>query len=194
MVPFFKNKNIIVILLAVAGWAVVLTAIFFIIGRRSVVNPRLDKIYFNNNMMISSPDFIDGGPLPEKCGCHGRNINPTLKFSGIPLATQSLALIVDDPDAPLGIWTHWLVFNINPKTVEIKAGETFPPSFSGRNDSGNFSYDGPCPPSGTHHYYFRLYALDKTFSLARPVLRSALLNAFSGHILAEATLIGTYRH
>ena len=142
------------------------------------------------NMKISSSAFEDNKAIPSEYTCDGADISPPLSFSEIPNNTKSLALIMDDPDASAGAWVHWLVWNIPANKTGFSEGEnvTFP---QGENDFGNFDYGGPCPPSGVHHYYFKLYALDITLDLNTGSTKEQLESAMSGHIIEEAQLIGT---
>ena len=111
-------------------------------------------------MQVISPDFSEGGNIPKHFTCDGQDISPTLKIEGVPQAAKSLVLIADDPDAPSGTFTHWLIWNLRPDVTEILA--TTPPAgaVQGVNDFGRNNYGGPCPPSGVHRYYFKLFALD----------------------------------
>jgi len=143
-------------------------------------------------MKISSPAFQANALIPSKYTCDGPNINPPLKFEEVPSNAASLALIVDDPDAPAGIWVHWLLWNIDAKTQNIAENSVPNSSVQGKNDFDENSFGGPCPPSGTHHYAFKLYALDSMLSLPPSTNKSGLEKAMKGHILAEAQLIGTY--
>ena len=113
-------------------------------------------------MKISSPAFQEGGTIPEKFSRNGQNVSPELRIEGAPTEAKSLLLILDDPDAPVGLFTHWLVWNIDPKTTEIAEGTVPSGGIQGRNDFPGQRYDVPQPPSGTHRYYFKVFALDKT--------------------------------
>lgn len=143
-------------------------------------------------MHITSPDIPAGGTIPEQFTCDGRNQSPNLKFSGVPKAAKSLVLIVDDPDAPKGTFTHWLLWNIPPDRAEILAAAPPPRAVEGTNDAGKLGYIGPCPPSGQHRYYFRLFALDQMLDLKPTARREDVDKAMKGHILNEATLLGRY--
>lgn len=140
-------------------------------------------------MKLTSPDFKHNEMIPGKFTCDAEDVNPTLKIEGVPEAAKSLALIVDDPDAPAKTWVHWVVFNI-PVTSEIS--ENSVPGTQGRNDFGKNDYGGPCPPSGQHRYFFKLYALDQEFNLAEGISRQDLETAMEGHILDHAELVGLY--
>lgn len=143
-------------------------------------------------MEISSPDFKNGKRIPSKFSCDGESVNPTLLISGVPESAQSLVLIMDDPDAPMGTFTHWLLFNIDPKTEEIKENGVPAGARQGRNNGGKVGYYPPCPPSGTHRYFFKLYALDEKLGLANGARVEELEEAMKGHIIEKAELIGLY--
>ena len=143
-------------------------------------------------MIITSPAFEDSGVIPIKYTCDGENVNPPLKFIGVPEATQSLVLIMDDPDAAIGIWVHWVVANIDPEITSINEGIAPKGAKEGINSSGNFGYDGPCPPSGTHRYFFRLYALDKKLEIVSINSKEEIEQMMSVHIIAQAELMGQY--
>ena len=141
-------------------------------------------------MKITSPAFEHNKSIPEKYTCEGSDINPSLQIMDIPAEAKSLALIVDDPDAPGGIFVHWVVFDI-PVTNQI-AEKTFP-GRQGINDFGRKKYGGPCPPSGTHRYFFKLYALDTSLNLKEGITKGDLEYAMKGHIVSSAELIGLYQ-
>ena len=139
---------------------------------------------------ISSPDFGNMSVMPAKVTCDGENINPALELSAVPARAVSLALIMDDPDAVSGNFVHWVVFNIPPQTVFIKQNSM--PGSAGRNSYRKKTYDGPCPPSGTHRYFFKLYALDSELKLEHAPDKAALEKAMQGHIIDKAELVGLY--
>ncbi|VVB60588.1 Phosphatidylethanolamine-binding protein [uncultured archaeon] len=143
------------------------------------------------NMKLFSSAFEDNRMIPSEYTCDGLDVSPPLSFRNIPENTKSLALIMDDPDAPMGTWVHWLVWNISANKTSFSKGEniTYP---QGKNDFGDFDYGGPCPPSGTHRYFFKLYALDIILKLNKGSTKKQLELAMSGHIIEEAQLIGTY--
>lgn len=144
-------------------------------------------------MKISSSAFQNNATIPAKYTCDGQDINPPLKVESIPGGTKSLALIVDDPDAPRGTWVHWVVWNINPQTSELKENSVPAGAQQGMNDFRRLAYGGPCPPSGTHRYFFKLYALDATLTLSSRSTKSDLERAMKGHIIEQAEIIGLYR-
>jgi len=140
-------------------------------------------------LIIKSSAFANNGSIPTKYTCDGEDVNPPLNIEGIPQETQSLALTVDDPDAPMGTWDHWVVWNISPSN-EIK--ENTIPGVEGMNDFRKHSYGGPCPPSGTHRYFFKVYALDTKLNLSSNSRKKDLEKAMQGHILAKGETIGRY--
>ena len=151
------------------------------------------------SLNLKSDAFVSGQSIPAKYSCIGKNISPALTWSDPPAGTQSFALIVDDPDAPAGTWVHWVLFNIAadkrslPEDLPV-TGKNVDPSaiYFGKNSSGNTRYDGPCPPSGIHRYYFKLYALDSIIDLLPGATKDELLKAMKGHILAQGELMGTF--
>ena len=142
---------------------------------------------------LTSSAFASGQRIPRRYTCDGEDISPPLQWGEPPAGTQSLALIMDDPDAPVGTWDHWLLFNLaaSSRSLPERAG-TPPGSVTGKNSWGRSSYGGPCPPRGTHRYFFKLYALDTTLALPASTNKSQLLAAIANHILAQAELMGTY--
>jgi len=141
---------------------------------------------------IWSPQFADMGMMQAKYTADGENVNPPLSIEGVPPTAKSLALVMDDPDAPGGTWVHWVVFNIPPGTKEI--GENSVPAGAtvGRNSWGKNEYGGPAPPSGVHRYVFKLYALDTTLHLEPTATKADLEKAMEGHIVAETSFTGKY--
>jgi len=151
------------------------------------------------SLSMKSPAFADGDPIPKKHSCQGEDVSPALTWDGIPAEAKSIALIVDDPDAPGGTWVHWLAYNIPPSTQGLpeavpgrKVGEDG--MKQGRNDFGRISYGGPCPPPGkAHRYFFKIYALDAILDLEAGASRAQLEAAMKSRILAEGRLVGTFR-
>ncbi|HBA87777.1 MAG TPA: YbhB/YbcL family Raf kinase inhibitor-like protein [Geobacter sp.] len=143
-------------------------------------------------MRLTSPEFKENGRIPAKYTCDGDNISPELRIAGTPPGTKSLALVLEDPDAPNGLWVHWIVWNIDPGTTTLAQQAQPRESVIGRNSWGHSKYGGPCPPSGTHRYVFRLYALDAQLDLAGTASKGQLNVAMEGHVLAEAVLTGLY--
>ncbi len=147
---------------------------------------------------ITSSVFKNDGLIPSKYTCDGEDVSPPLQWEALPQGTQSIALICDDPDAPMGTFVHWVLFNL-PAGVKklaenIPAGKTLDNGASqGITDFGRIGYGGPCPPSGTHRYFFKIYALDTELDLPAGSRKSQLLKAMEGHILAQGQLVGKYK-
>jgi Raf kinase inhibitor-like YbhB/YbcL family protein len=146
------------------------------------------------SISITSPAFESGGDIPAKSTCNGANGNPPLHISGVPKETKSLVLIVDDPDAPRGLFTHWITWNIDPKTTEVAENSAPASAIQGMNDFGKRNYGGPCPPSGTHRYFFKIFALDTKLELKPNARRAELDTAMHGHVLAQGELMARYSH
>lgn len=145
------------------------------------------------SMTLTSQSFKDNQPLPKDCGAEAGNKSPELQWSKAPANTNSFALIVEDPDAPgPNPFVHWVLFNIPPNTKEILPGQAPPGSVAGQNGSGSNGYYGPNPPSGTHHYHFRLYALDTELGLKAGASRDDVVKAMDGHELAAGEIVGLY--
>ena len=142
------------------------------------------------DLIISSSAFKNEGVIPSKYTCDGEEINPPLNVENIPEGTQTLAIIVEDPDAPKGVFDHWLVWNIPPESI---IEENRVPGISGKNGAGKTGYYGPCPPSGYHRYYFHVFALDNSLDLDGTSDKKALLAAMKPHVLAKGTLMGKYK-
>lgn len=148
-------------------------------------------------LILTSSAFKEGEAIPKQYGCKGADISPPLEWSGVPADAKSLGLIVDDPDAPMGTWVHWVIFNIPPKATglpeDVPAKDSLPDgAIQGKNDFRNIGYGGPCPPGGTHRYFFKLYALDTVLELKAGSSKADLLNTMKGHILGEGQLMGRY--
>jgi len=148
---------------------------------------------------ISSPSFSNGGKIPAKFTCDGTDVSPELTWTASPPGTQSFTLIADDPDAPVGTWTHWVLFNLSTHTTALpesvaKVDEVPSGGRQGRNDFRKIGYGGPCPPSGKlHRYFFKLYAVDEMLDLKPGASKEDVELAMQDHILARAELMGTYR-
>ncbi len=152
-------------------------------------------------LKLVSAAFAEGGAIPQKYTCEGKDISPPLAWSGIPLAAKSLVLIVDDPDAPdpkapMMTWVHWVLYNLPPSAIGlaegVKAGALPAGTMVGLNDWKRASYGGPCPPIGRHRYFHKLYALDAVLTGLSQPSKTAVEAAMRDHILPQATLIGTY--
>jgi len=147
---------------------------------------------------VESSVFTEGGLIPRKYACDGADISPPLSWSGIPEGSKSLAIIADDPDAPAGTWVHWVVYNLPtdliglpeniPKQKTLTSGGA-----QGTTDFRKVGYGGPCPPSGTHRYFFKVYALDALLDLDAGATKKELLKAMEGHIIAQGEVVGKYK-
>jgi Raf kinase inhibitor-like YbhB/YbcL family protein len=167
-------------------------------------NDTTDKVYAKTTggaamaITITSTAFADGGMIPREYTCDGKDISPPLAWKNVPGGTKSLAIICDDPDAPVGTWVHWVLFNIPASVKELPQG--MPPdkvlksgARHGMNDFRKFGYGGPCPPGGTHRYYFKIYALDTELTQEPGLTKAELLKAMKGHILGQGQLMGRYK-
>jgi Raf kinase inhibitor-like YbhB/YbcL family protein len=155
--------------------------------------PFLHVLAKEGSMKVSSPAFGENSKIPAQYTCDGRDVSPPLTITGVPEGARSLALIVDDPDAPAGTWVHWVVWGIDPATREIKEGSLPKGAVQGVDSFRRNDYGGPCPPSGSHRYFFRLYALDGAVSLGPHATKGDLERAMKGHIVARAETMGKYR-
>ena len=153
-------------------------------------------------LSLNSPDFAHNGPMPARLTCDGQDLSPQLHWSGLPAGTQSLALIVDDPDAPdpaapRMTWVHWVLYNMPPTATGLPEGvvvRALPPGTrEGLNDWGRTGYGGPCPPIGRHRYFHKLYALDTVLPDLGRSTKAVLEQAMAGHVLASTELVGTYQ-
>lgn len=143
-------------------------------------------------MHIESPAFEHHKPIPKKYTCEGQDVSPPLVFNDIPKGTKSLALVMDDPDAPMGTFDHWIVWNIPADTKSLTEGASVP--MQGKNHFKEVRYRGPCPPKGLpHRYFFKLFALDTVIELPSGSTKNQLLDALEGHVLGQAELVGTYQ-
>jgi Raf kinase inhibitor-like YbhB/YbcL family protein len=191
------RKKILYILIPLFALGIFLY-VYFYIGKSQNVskgndNPNLNsKEVTNSNMKLTTTAFKDGGKIPPKYTCDGEGINPPLEIEGIPENTKSLALIVNDSDAPIGDFTHWTIWNIDPGQQKIAEGETPRGSVQGLNDSGKKGFIGPCPPSGIHRYQFNLYALDSSLDLSADSKRKDLETAIKDHLIEKTVLTGLY--
>jgi Raf kinase inhibitor-like YbhB/YbcL family protein len=150
----------------------------------------------HKKMSLSSSAFKDGQPIPTQYTCDGKNISPPLAWSGLPVNTQSLLLILDDPDAPSGVWTHWIVYNLPADASELAEDKapSAPNAKQGINDFKKPGYGGPCPPGGkAHRYFFKIFALDTMLDLSAGATRKEVDAAMAKHVLAMGQLMGTYQ-
>ena len=150
------------------------------------------------SIKLTSTAFKEGELIPRQHTCDGVNVSPSLEWSGVPKIARTLVIIADDPDAPAGTWVHWVLYNLPadnigmvenlPATDELRAG-----GFQGKNDFGKIGYGGPCPPSGTHHYLFKIYGLDSELSLKAGATKAEVEKSMEGHVVSQGQLMGIYR-
>jgi Raf kinase inhibitor-like YbhB/YbcL family protein len=179
--------------LVATGLVVVAAAVVVLVLARPRPAGKQIKSVGSKGMKITSSAFMNNGAIPGKYSCQGEGPNPPLTFTGVPDSATALALVVDDPDAPNGTFDHWVVWNLASDQAEVP--ENWAPSGGavvGANGAGKSSWYPPCPPSGTHHYYFKLYALDRKLDLAAGSDKAALEQAMAGHVVAQTELVGTY--
>ena len=183
-----KKAVIIGIIIAV----IILAKIFLSASKNKTPTPLTQNS--TQSMLISSPSFDNNTKIPPKFTCDGGNINPELQIHNVPPEAKSLAIIMDDPDAPSGTFTHWLVWNINPQTEVIKQESIPPGSIEGKNSAGKIGYTGPCPPDGKlHRYFFKLYALNNSIIETENIRDKADLESVIDKLLIEKTeLVGIY--
>lgn len=175
----------------VAGTIIVVVAILFLKPWQQSTQTLISSPA--TPMEIISGAFENNTAIPSQYTCDGKDMSPPLRIQDAPANAKSLALMVHDPDAPRqGGWTHWVVWNIDPATKEIAENTVPAGAVQGRTDSGTNKWGGPCPPSGTHHYQFMLYALDTMLDLPDTTTKSDLEKAMAGHIMEQSTLVGTY--
>jgi len=176
--------------------ALVIAIIFVGIGYFFFFQKEKQKIVFEpelkNTMIVTSSAFGQNGSIPSKYTCDGESMNPPLEVKDVPVGSQSLVLIVDDPDAVRGTYTHWVVYNIGPQTTIIPEHGVPAGAVEGLTSSGKTGYGGPCPPSGVHRYFFKLYALDTMLNLPAGADKAALEKAMEEHVLEKAELVGLY--
>ena len=173
-------------------------------GQRTIAPPPTPQASTNtagsqqkSDMKLTSTAFKEGEAIPRGYTCDGANVSPPLEWTGVPKTAKTIAIIADDPDAPAGTWVHWVLYNLpadglglienTPQTETLKGGGA-----QGKNDFGKIGYGGPCPPSGTHRYFFKFYALDSELTLKPGATRAEVEQAMEGHIVGQAQLMGTY--
>lgn len=162
------------------------------VARPNVQQELEDTVQKDSKMRLTSNAFAHEKEIPRLYSCEGDDINPPLTISGVPVNSKSFVLIVDDPDAPNGNWVHWLVWNIDPGISDIKEAEAPMGAEQGMNDFKKLGWGGPCPPSGTHRYQFKLYALDTKLEIPEASNKKVVEAAIRGHILDQTTLVGLY--
>lgn len=151
-------------------------------------------------LRLNIPDFKGGAPIPKKYTCDGQDVSPALEWDGAPAGAAGFAIIVDDPDAPVGTWVHWVIYGLPAHARKLSEGVSKEPELpsgerQGKNDFGKIGYNGPCPPKGRpHRYFFKLYALDRKLSLKSGATKAELERAMKNHVLAETEVIGRFQH
>lgn len=179
--------------------AVILVAFFYCAWVSGVAGCNAAEKNGKGNMQLTSTAFAEGQPIPVRYTCEGRNISPPLQWAGVPAEAKSLALIADDPDAPVGTWVHWVLFDLPPGTRELpedlpKSQHVAGGAAQGLNDFKHLGYGGPCPPPGKpHRYFFKLYALDASLGLKPGASKKEIERAMENHVLAEGQLMGTFK-
>ena len=157
--------------------------------------PKIPEPQSNNMMEVNSDSFAIGQSIPDKYSAYGSNISPAISWSGAPANTKTFVLLVEDPDAPRAQpFVHWLVYNIPASTTSMKEGQPPAGGTVGKNDNGGNAYYGPKPPSGTHHYHFKVYAIDERLNLGAGATKDDVMKAITGHTLANGEVIGLYAH
>ncbi len=184
-----KDKDLYKIAFIALSLFVLIIISSFFLSQRSI---NLQNKFKIQNMKIQSSAFENNQSIPKKYTCDGESINPPLEIKDVPEDAKSLVLIVDDPDAPGKTYSHWIVWNISPETSFIEEGQSFQGPTEGMNDSGTNSYTGPCPPSGVHHYHFKLFALDKTLEDNPSLGKEDVESLMEGNVIDSTELIGTY--
>lgn len=186
-----RHKSIILLIIAIGLWYI---SVPFVGENRNKYFPKVtpEQTQVLKNMKLTSSAFGSEEAIPKEFTCDGKGNHPPFAISGVPEAAASLAMIVDDPDAPMGTFTHWVIWNISPKTAGITDGEIPPKSQEGTNSGGSIGFYPPCPPAGSHRYFFTLFALDTTIGLDGKAKKAELENAMKGHIIEQTNLIGSY--
>jgi len=181
------------IIIGVSGFLILISSFAFGIKRNKTQKPDLNQATNPQTIIITS-DFKDGGLISSIYSCDGQDINPPLEFTNLPPQTKSLAVIVSDPDAPGGTFYHWLIFNLNPASRQIKKGQIFKQAITLPNDFGQAKYNGPCPPKGQkHHYFFKLYAMPQILDTKQIKTKQDLINAIQAFSLGYGQIVGTYQ-
>jgi Raf kinase inhibitor-like YbhB/YbcL family protein len=192
MLKFINKKAVIIVLVIILAFAAVIIYRYSGSHTTTFKPTQTNQINTTSPMTISSPAFGDNQAIPKKYSCDGDGINPALVFKDVPAGAKSLALIVEDPDAPTGTWIHWVMWNISPSATGIAENSVPAGAIQGQGSSGQNIYGAPCPPSGIHHYIFNVYALDSELKLPSYSTAENLQAAIQGHVLNKAQLVGLY--
>jgi len=167
-------------------------------GTSVTQNQNQNQLQSAKDIKLTSTAFKEGESIPHQYTCDGVNVSPPLEWSGVPKSAKTVAMIADDPDAPSGTWVHWILYNLPAENIgmveNLPTGENLKAGgLQGKNDFGNVGYGGPCPPSGTHRYFFKIYALDGELPLKAGATKPEVEKAMEGHVMAQGQLMGTYR-
>ncbi|MHC4138313.1 MAG: YbhB/YbcL family Raf kinase inhibitor-like protein [Planctomycetota bacterium] len=178
-------------------WKLIFIALFVIYCWAGIQTGFSEGNGYTMELSIRSNAFENGELIPKKYTCDGEDVSPHLSWTQLPKETKSVVLICDDPDAPMGTWVHWVLFGLSPDTLELPEGispekKVLGGAKHGLNDFRRYGYGGPCPPGGTHRYFFKLYAVDIQVDLNAGATKKEVLNAIKEHILEEAQLMGRY--
>lgn len=198
-----RNNPYVVFLVSLLAFVLIGCFILYLLGAPaeaevfSTITAETPLAEMEATMKLTSSAFTQGQPIPARYSCKGDDISPALAWTEPPAGTKSFALIMDDPDAPMGTWVHWVLFNIPVSAREWPENTPTDPVLSngakqGITSARSHGYHGPCPPSGTHRYFFKLYALDAQLDLPDSATKADLIAAMEGHILAQAELMGTF--
>jgi Raf kinase inhibitor-like YbhB/YbcL family protein len=175
-----------------SGWLFYLGILFILVGCQNQAATLSTEGAIDMTIQITSTAFSEGGKIPRVYTCDDQNVSPPLAWTGVPTNTVSLAVIMDDPDAPSGTWVHWVLYNLPPDITSLEQGKTGLGT-DGKNDFNRTGYGGPCPPRGTNHRYFiKVYALDTRMDLKPGATKAQAESAMRGHILAQGQLMGKY--
>jgi Raf kinase inhibitor-like YbhB/YbcL family protein len=186
--PAYRRQGRAVLLVGVAALPVLLAGCGFVNAKERPTGNGTPTA----SLTVTSSAFADGAVIPRAFTCKGADVSPPLQWSGVPSGARSLALVVDDPDAPGGTFTHWVVFDIDPTATSLAADAVPPGARQARNSAGHARYDGPCPPSGRHHYRFRVYVLRSPLTVPNGADKDQGLSAIDAKGLADGTLTGTF--
>jgi len=174
------------------GWAIIIGCLIILSGCKGNEATQASERAADMTIQITSTAFKEGETIPRLYTCDDKDVSPPLAWTGVPTGTASLALVMDDPDAPSGTWVHWVLYNLLPDVTSLERGKSAG-GVEGKNDFGRQGYGGPCPPRGSNHrYYIKLYALDKILDLSVGATKAQLESAMRGHILSQGQLVGKY--
>lgn len=182
-----------IVIVAFIVLCIAIAAIVVLLSKQRAITSKKKQMNNVQPITIQSPAFAANQEIPAKYTCDGANVNPPLTFTNIPENAKSLVLIVDDPDAPAKTWVHWIIYNIPPQTTSVDENSVPQNAKLGTTDFGKSGYGGPCPPSGTHRYFFKVYALDAMFEDLKNPAKDVLEQKMQGHIVGQGELVGLYK-